>query len=100
LGTERRKIRSTPAVTLLCCILKGSPSLPDAACRNQARLFDGDRHGGPVTAEAQQICLTGCRSYPECAAWINGLRPDSRPRGVIAGQFRRSIPRKRKETTE
>jgi hypothetical protein len=98
MGSERHRLRGDPTTTLLSYVLKGVPSLPHAACRNQAHLFDGDRRGGPVTAQASEICLTACRSYPECAAWVNGLHPDRRPRGVIAGQFRRSIPRKRKET--
>jgi hypothetical protein len=97
MGTERKKIRGDATVTLLSYILRDCPSLPNAACRGRAREFDGDHRRGPITQQAREICLFACPAFPECSQWVNSLHPDARPRGITAGQFRRSIPRKRKE---
>ena len=77
------------AVALLAAIFTGTPSLPGAACRRQAPLFD-DRHHGESTEQrharleaAAAVCSdcpsrTACRSAVAPSRW-GGI-------GVQAGQ--------------
>ena len=68
-----------------------APSLPGAACRNRAELFDRAA-GGYVRADVEYARSAGPRpmsvvpSLAQCRAWFDSLPVSKRPRGVIAGQ--------------
>lgn len=78
---------SPGAEALLAKVLRDSPKLDDAACRDHPpQLFDGE--DVLDVEDAREICLTACRSYDACRAWYESLPPKERPCGVCAGELR------------
>jgi hypothetical protein len=73
---------------LIDAITRTVPRLPGARCRNHRDLFDRTAIRGAgmnkARREALEICA-GCPALLQCRRWINGLEPDAKPRGVIAG---------------
>jgi hypothetical protein len=79
------------AVDLLHTIAT-TPNLRGAACVQHRNVFDAclTHAAGPtVYAKAIRICAT-CPALAACRAWVAGLPPRERPRGVIAGLIRHS----------
>jgi hypothetical protein len=85
----------------ISALLAGVPDLPGARCRGRADLFEatvGVRpvDGRPTRAELENartaaLCLCAtCPALDACRAWLDGLGPARRPRGVIAGQVVKS----------
>lgn len=72
--------------------LAASVHLPDASCRGHAQLYDrtAGKSQATDTREARTTALALCHACPDeqaCRAWIDGLTPDQRPIGVVAGQI-------------
>jgi hypothetical protein len=93
----------TPEVLeLLSEILRGSPSLPGALCRDWPTVFDStDSARDPetrdyATATAIRLCKA-CPALEACQAWLANLPPAQRPPGVLAGQIQ--TPTHREEFT-
>jgi hypothetical protein len=69
-----------------------APALPGARCRRKHALFDEAQPGeAPETvqqrhAQALSLCLRECPARERCETWYLGLKPSSRPTGVVAGQ--------------
>ena len=68
-----------------------APSLPGARCKNRAHIFDPAVPGeDPTTVDARHTQALGlcrlCPSLTRCESWFLGLKPSSRPTGVVAGQ--------------
>jgi len=87
----------TPEINLLCEILRGTPRLPGAACRDHRDLFDAARANGrghstrrlaAARAAAVRICHT-CPALSECRSWLDTVPRTQRPSGVVAGQINR-----------
>ena len=72
---------SAPWVELLAEIVRGTPKLPDAACRGRAELFISDDPDN--TAAAIAICRQ-CPGLDACQGWAANQR---RLVGVVAGQM-------------
>lgn len=70
-------------------LARGAPWLPGARCRGRAHLFspaEGNIEGGAARQkQALQLCR-GCPSLTTCRQWLDGLAPESKPSGVVAGQ--------------
>jgi hypothetical protein len=77
-------------IELLAAVLREAPKLPDAACRDEAALFNAD--DDPAAVErAIEICETCCRDLPRCRAWVDTL-PRNAIHGVVAGELREVTP--------
>lgn len=83
----------TPAINLLCEILRGTPRLPGAACRDHPDLFaatvvegQGSRQAGLTAAreQARAIC-GGCEALDACTSWVRATPEARRPGGIVAG---------------
>jgi hypothetical protein len=84
--TASRTATAPGWVELLAAVLRESPALPNAACRDDAELFSAD--DDPAAVErAIEICQTCCRDLPRCRAWADTLPPNA-IHGVIAGIVR------------
>jgi len=76
----------------LLAAICAAPCLPGARCRGKHHLFDEAASGeNPDTtaarhAQALGLCLNSCPSLTRCESWFLGLKPSSRPTGVVAGQ--------------
>lgn len=71
-------------VDALSVILRGTPKLPGALCRQRPGLFDGDTEDDVEQAAAL------CRRCPErqpCGDWAATLK-HNQAHGVLAGQYR------------
>ena len=84
-------------VAELMADLAAAPRFPGARCRDQWRLFDTAAAGRSLprvqVAQAQARAIALCRGCPAlqaCAAWVDGLEPWQRPRGVVAGRLNTS----------
>jgi len=84
------------ATALLAAILTGTPSLPQAACRQRAPLFD-DRHDGESVEQQRQrldaargVCQ-GCRAQAACHTALHVPRHGGI--GVQAGRVLMAPPR-------
>jgi len=74
--------------SLFAVIANYAPELPGAVCTDPAArdVFDrvtDTRITGPV-AEAVWVC-SRCPVQQACQAWVEGLAPSQRPRGVVGG---------------
>ena len=79
----------------MSALLADIPDLPGARCAGLADLFEAtvDEHGKADTRTererariaALRLC-NACPALAPCRAWLDGLRPTWRPRGVVAGQ--------------
>lgn len=79
----------------MSALLADIPDLHGARCAGLADLFEAtvDEHGKADTRTerehariaALRLC-NGCPALAPCRAWLDGLRPTRRPRGVVAGQ--------------
>ncbi len=73
--------------------MAAAPPMPEAACRGRWDLFDLTAPEGPgklaaEVTQARTIALEVCAGCPElaaCQSWLNGLRPQDKPLGVVAG---------------
>lgn len=83
----------TPEINLLIEILRGTPRLPGAACRDHPGLFaatvvegQGSRRAGLTAAreQARAIC-GGCEALDACASWVRSTPEARRPAGIVAG---------------
>lgn len=81
-----RTATAPPWVTLLSEMLRGSPRLPNAACREHPELFDAVDDPAAVEA-ASALCETCCRDFDRRRAWADALPPNA-IHGVIAGEHR------------
>lgn len=66
------------------------PKLPEALCRNRARMFDEAEAGEDRAAvvERHGRAAAMCRLCPAlgaCSEWAASLSPRQRPPGVLAG---------------
>jgi hypothetical protein len=75
---------SADILSALLGALAGAPDLPRAACRNQARQFDGETPKD--IALAVITCQTLCPELARCEAWA-ASQPRRRLCGVIAGEY-------------
>lgn len=84
----------TPEINLLCEILRGTPRLPGAVCRDHADVFAATvrRRDQPVhslaanRAAARAFCGT-CPVFDACRDWVIGLPVSRRPAGIVAGHL-------------
>jgi WhiB family transcriptional regulator, redox-sensing transcriptional regulator len=74
----------TPWENLLVAILRGTPKLPNALCRNRPAEFDAA--DDEQATEAAALCRR-CPDRQPCRVWADGL-PDSAVSGVVAGELR------------
>ena len=83
----------TPEINLLIEILRGTPRLPGAACRDDPDLFDatvaegqGSRQSGLGAARerARAVCA-GCPALDACRDWVRATPQKRRPVGIVAG---------------
>nr|WP_233209245.1 hypothetical protein [Mycobacterium sp. ENV421] len=79
----------------MAALLADIPDLPGARCAGLADLFEAtvDEHGKAAPRSEREDARTAalrlcnaCPSLAPCRAWLDGLRPTQRPRGVVAGQ--------------
>lgn len=77
----RQRGSSLPWVTLLAEVLKGTPKLSEASCRNRAGLFDAEE-GEHQVRRARSICLA-CPCLESCREWADSQRHLI---GVVAGR--------------
>jgi WhiB family transcriptional regulator, redox-sensing transcriptional regulator len=89
---------SAPWVEAVAAILRGTPKLPGALCRDRSELFDGDNED--TAGRAAAICLR-CPARRPCGAWANRLA-HNQAHGVLAGEYREwvshpSVARKGKQ---
>ncbi|MGH3939115.1 MAG: hypothetical protein ACRDTG_10870 [Pseudonocardiaceae bacterium] len=88
------------ATALLAAILTGIPSLPEAACRRRAPLFD-DQHPGETTEQQQQrlnTARTVCQDCPAqagCRAALHEQPPRWGGIGVQTAQILVALARRR-----
>lgn len=75
---------TAPWVDALAAILRGTPKLAGALCRQRPDLFDGDDEEDAY--QAAEICR-GCPALHACAAWADTLRHNE-SHGVSAGRLR------------
>jgi hypothetical protein len=73
-----------PWVELLAAMLRESPALPNALCRNDAALFDGDDPAD--IADAIELCLC-CPVLERCRAHHSKLPPKA-VSGIVGGEYR------------
>lgn len=86
----------------LLSALRGVPDLPGAKCRGKYDLFDParDDEDAPDAERRHRAALevcAGCPALDACGAWLESLRTEDRPLGVIAGRIRR--PKKPKKVS-
>ena len=75
------------ASALFAMIAAYSPELPGAVCVDPAarEIFDRvDTRATAAVAEAAWVC-SRCPALTACRAWVEGLPPARRPRGVVGG---------------
>jgi hypothetical protein len=70
-------------IELTAAIVRGTPKLSGALCRQWPELFDGDDE---ETADRAAAICQRCPALQACGEWAGGLRHNQR-NGVIAGQF-------------
>jgi hypothetical protein len=75
-------------VTLVAEVVRGSPKLPGALCRDRPRVFTSDAPDD--IAEARAICGR-CPELMRCAAWSATVRRN-RLDGVVAAVYRPWTP--------
>ena len=75
-------------VGALVLVLRDTPLMPNALCRNRSDLFDSDDFDD--IAAAKSLCRT-CTELRSCRAWVASLRPQHRPGGVTAGRWRKPL---------
>ena len=75
---------SAPWVELLAAVLRDTPRLPGALCRQRTELFDGD--DAEDAHEAAELC-GHCPAREPCAAWAHTLAHNE-AHGVLAGERR------------
>jgi WhiB family transcriptional regulator, redox-sensing transcriptional regulator len=78
---------TAPWVEAVAAIVRGTPRLLGALCRERAELFDGDDDQG--AREAAELC-GDCPAREPCAAWADSLR-HNQINGIIAGQRRQWV---------
>ncbi|BBY67560.1 hypothetical protein [Mycolicibacterium helvum] len=88
----------------MAALIAGIPDLPGARCKGKADLFEATVGVRPVDgrpsrdelenarSEALRLCET-CPALDACEAWLDGLRPTRRPRGVVAGRVVNTVNR-------
>lgn len=81
------------ALSLLTEILHGTPSLPDAVCRDWPLVFDAATYrtdepdmDAYVIGTAVRLC-NACPALDRCRAWLDSLPASDRPPGVVAGRI-------------
>jgi WhiB family transcriptional regulator, redox-sensing transcriptional regulator len=74
-------------VDLIAEVLRGTPRLPGALCRQRSELFDGD--DDQDAHQAAELCHW-CPAREPCAAWADTLAYNQ-AHGVLAGQRREWI---------
>ncbi len=92
---HRHPASPVPWCELTAMILRGVPTLPNAACRGHPRLFDGDTP--EHRSKAIEICQHCCPEIHNCHKWAAALPNSRRVSGVVAGKYRNGIHRKEKE---
>jgi hypothetical protein len=78
---------TAPWLELTAAILRGTPKLPGALCRQRTDLFDGDNEHD--AHQAAELC-GHCPAREPCAAWADTLA-HNQAHGVIAGEQREWI---------
>jgi hypothetical protein len=78
----------------LLAAVGAAPCLLAAKCRSRHALFDPPALSeDPNTAAARHALALSlcehCEALPRCREWLNGLPPQRRALGVIAGTVRR-----------
>lgn len=73
-----------PWIELTAAIVRGTPRLRGALCRDQPELFDGD--SDETAQQAAQLCRR-CPARAPCGTWADTL-PHNAAHGVLAGQLR------------
>lgn len=84
-----------PAIGLLAAILRGTPRLPGASCRDHPDLFAATvvegRGARPesiaATREAAKQICAGCPEIASCRDWVSSLPVSRRPAGIVAGHL-------------
>lgn len=81
-------MNSEAVASVFAMLADYSPDLPGAVCVDPAarEVFDqaADVRIAGAVAEAAWAC-SRCPALPECRAWVQGLPPSRRPRGVVGG---------------
>ena len=86
---SRIKITTAPLIELAAEILRGVPSLPNAACRDQGDLMDATTAADIATATALCRRCDDLERLSACCAPIPRVR---QPAGVTAGVYRAPPP--------
>jgi hypothetical protein len=71
-------------VELLAVLLRDTPSLPNALCRNRSDVFDVTDPA--LSGEAVELCRR-CPERQPCRAWTHTL-PERAVSGVVGGEVR------------
>ena len=72
-------------ILLVAELIRDTPSLPKALCRNRPATFDITDPG--LADEAVELC-NRCIELHRCRIWFDGLPARQRPAGVVAGLVR------------
>ena len=90
--TQYAQRPATDSIALIANIIRGSVSLPDAACVDRPELFDVDADDDQHD-QAVEICRQ-CPALAACGAWATTINPRTIS-GVVAGQRFTGPPRPR-----
>jgi hypothetical protein len=78
----------------MSALIADIPALPGARCAGLTDLLEATiaENGKPASRAEVEIARTAalrlcneCPALAPCRAWLDGLRPTHRPRGVVAG---------------
>lgn len=75
------RVEVAGALGLIAEIVRGTPALPDAACRDRPGEFDADSRDRPAAREA----CAACPARSRCGEWA--ATRQARVSGVLAGQL-------------
>ena len=76
-----------PWIEAVAAILRGTPRLPGALCRDRSEIFDAADED--TASRAAAICQH-CPALQACGKWADTLR-HNQASGVLAGEFRQWV---------
>lgn len=81
---------NSEAVLAMFAMIARGPDLSGAVCADPSTRGLFDRAAESWAAEVRQAAVGVCARCPAqaaCRAWVEGLSPSRRPRGVVGGLF-------------